>query len=423
MALILLIETATKSCSVSLASDDKIIATKQEVNEQYSHAEKLTIFIAELFKNQDFTIQDLDAVAVSKGPGSYTGLRIGVSTAKGLCYALDIPLVAISTLRAMAFGMAQKEESKLYCPMIDARRMEVYNAFFNAENKEIRGVQADIINEKSYQKELEKSVLFFGDGAEKCKAIIIACNTASSIVIPKLQSKFTIPILDVITPLQATLENYKHHGIKKIGVIGTYNTIKSKAYNKVILNYNNKLLIISKECPLFVPIIEEGLQNHKIAHILCKEYLSNLDKRGLISKVSDYSKQFNQDSRSEEIIDLIKERCSLLSDFKEESIYFFEDFIKIDSKDSSQVFNTEAIEVLKKLYNELDTIEDWTAEKIHFSIEAVMSTNKVSMGKVGLPFRLTITGRMNSPPIDKTAAVIGKDKVMARLKQVITEFS
>ena len=172
MALILLIETATKSCSVSLASDDKIIATKQEVNEQYSHAEKLTVFIAELFKNQDFTIQDLDAVAVSKGPGSYTGLRIGVSTAKGLCYALDIPLVAISTLRAMAFGMAKKEESDLYCPMIDARRMEVYNAFFNAENKEIRGVQADIINEQSYKKELEKSVLFFGDGAEKCKQMI-----------------------------------------------------------------------------------------------------------------------------------------------------------------------------------------------------------------------------------------------------------
>ena len=176
MALILLIETATKSCSVSLASDDKIIATKQEVNEQYSHAEKLTVFIAELFKNQDFTIQDLDAVAVSKGPGSYTGLRIGVSTAKGLCYALDIPLVAISTLRAMAFGMAQKEESNLYCPMIDARRMEVYNAFYNSSNKEIRGVQADIITKESYEKELEQKVLFFGDGANKCKEIIKHSN-------------------------------------------------------------------------------------------------------------------------------------------------------------------------------------------------------------------------------------------------------
>ena len=176
MALILLIETATKSCSVSLASDDKIIATKQEVNEQYSHAEKLTVFIAKLFENQDFTIQDLDAVAVSKGPGSYTGLRIGVSTAKGLCYALDIPLVAISTLRAMAFGMAQKEESDLYCPMIDARRMEVYNAFYNSSNKEIRGVQADIITKESYEKELEQKVLFFGDGANKCKEIIKHSN-------------------------------------------------------------------------------------------------------------------------------------------------------------------------------------------------------------------------------------------------------
>ncbi len=172
MALILLIETATKSCSVSLSSANKIIACKEEVNEQYSHAEKLTIFITELFKTQDFTIKDLDAVAVSKGPGSYTGLRIGVSTAKGLCYALDIPLISVSTLKAMAFRMAQKEESDLYCPMIDARRMEVYNAFYNSTNKEIRGIQADIIEGYSYQKELEKKVLFFGDGAEKCKQMI-----------------------------------------------------------------------------------------------------------------------------------------------------------------------------------------------------------------------------------------------------------
>ena len=172
MALILLIETATKSCSVSLSSANKIIGCKEEVNEQYSHAEKLTIFITELFKTQDFTIKDLDAVAVSKGPGSYTGLRIGVSTAKGLCYALDIPLISVSTLKAMAFRMAQKEESDLYCPMIDARRMEVYNAFYNSTNKEIRGIQADIIEGYSYQKELEKKVLFFGDGAEKCKQTI-----------------------------------------------------------------------------------------------------------------------------------------------------------------------------------------------------------------------------------------------------------
>ena len=172
MALILLIETATKSCSVSLSYENKIIACKEEVNKQYSHAEKLTVFITELFKTQDFSIKDLDAIAVSKGPGSYTGLRIGVSTAKGLCYALDIPLISVSTLRAMAFRMAQKEESDLYCPMIDARRMEVYNAFYNSTNKEIRGIQADIIEADSYQKELDKKVLFFGDGAQKCKQII-----------------------------------------------------------------------------------------------------------------------------------------------------------------------------------------------------------------------------------------------------------
>ncbi|MBC8266985.1 MAG: tRNA (adenosine(37)-N6)-threonylcarbamoyltransferase complex dimerization subunit type 1 TsaB [Flavobacteriales bacterium] len=172
MALILLIETATKSCSVSLSSENKIIATKHEVNEQYSHAEKLTVFITELFKNQDFIMQDLDAVAVSKGPGSYTGLRIGTSTAKGLCFALDVPLISVSTLKAMAFGMAKKEKSDLYCPMIDARRMEVYNAFYDKNNKKIRGVQADIIDNESYQKELEEKVLFFGDGAEKCKGII-----------------------------------------------------------------------------------------------------------------------------------------------------------------------------------------------------------------------------------------------------------
>ncbi len=176
MALFLLIETATKSCSVALALESKIIACKEEVNQQYSHAEKLNIFIEELFKNTKYSIKDLDAVAVSKGPGSYTGLRIGVSTAKGFCYALGIPLISVSTLKAMAFGMAQKVESDLYSPMIDARRMEVYNAFYDNSNNEIRGVQADIIDEKSCQKELEKKVLFFGDGAEKCKKIITSSN-------------------------------------------------------------------------------------------------------------------------------------------------------------------------------------------------------------------------------------------------------
>ena len=176
MALILLIETATKSCSVALALNGKVIACKQEVNENYSHAEKLNTFIIALFQGRNISLQDLDAITVSKGPGSYTGLRIGVSTAKGLCYALDKPLISISTLRAMAYGVAQKASADLYCPMIDARRMEVYNAFYDDKNNEIRAVNADIINADSYQKELESEVLFFGDGAEKCKQIIQHSN-------------------------------------------------------------------------------------------------------------------------------------------------------------------------------------------------------------------------------------------------------
>ena len=176
MALILLIETATKSCSVALAQNDKIIACVEEVNENYSHAEKLNTFIAALFQDQNISLQDVDAIAVSKGPGSYTGLRIGVSTAKGLCYSLDKPLISVSTLRAMAYGIAQKESADLYCPMIDARRMEVYNAFYDDKNNEIKAVNADIINADSYQKELESEVLFFGDGAEKCKQIIKHSN-------------------------------------------------------------------------------------------------------------------------------------------------------------------------------------------------------------------------------------------------------
>ena len=172
MSLILLIETSTKNCSVALADGGKLIALKEEVSEKYSHSEKLNYFIKTLFAKHKYDIKDIDAIAISKGPGSYTGLRIGVSTAKGLCYALDIPLIAISTLRAVAYGISQKQVAELYCPMIDARRMEVYNAFYDVANNEIRPVQAEVINENSFQKELKSKVLFFGDGAQKCKEFI-----------------------------------------------------------------------------------------------------------------------------------------------------------------------------------------------------------------------------------------------------------
>jgi tRNA threonylcarbamoyladenosine biosynthesis protein TsaB len=120
---------------------------------------------------------DLDAISISKGPGSYTGLRIGVSTAKGLSYSLNRPLISVSTLRSMAFYMSQKQSNyDLYCPMIDARRMEVFSSFYDKDNNQLRAVMADIIDENSYNKELKNKVLFFGDGSNKCKDVLTSGN-------------------------------------------------------------------------------------------------------------------------------------------------------------------------------------------------------------------------------------------------------
>ena len=166
---ILNIETSTKACSVALHKNGELIVSREDVTTNFSHSEKLLKFISKLFSDAKLSLSDLDAIAVSMGPGSYTGLRIGVSTSKGLCYGLDIPLISISTLKAMSFGMALEIKADLYCPMIDARRMEVYSAFFDINNIEVRKIQADIIDENSYKKELEKKVVFFGDGSEKIK--------------------------------------------------------------------------------------------------------------------------------------------------------------------------------------------------------------------------------------------------------------
>ncbi|RLD51225.1 MAG: tRNA (adenosine(37)-N6)-threonylcarbamoyltransferase complex dimerization subunit type 1 TsaB, partial [Bacteroidetes bacterium] len=181
MANILCIETATIACSVALTKDG-IVLSKKETTEKNAHSAKLTIFIDEVLKENKLGFSDLDAIAVSKGPGSYTGLRIGVSTAKGLCYALDVPLIAINTLQSLAWGMAgsfseKKHTSPLLCPMIDARRMEVYAAVFNFDLEEVRETKADIIEADSFLEYLDESqVIFFGDGADKCKDIITHSN-------------------------------------------------------------------------------------------------------------------------------------------------------------------------------------------------------------------------------------------------------
>ena len=172
MALILGIETATKNCSVALFKDGLVIAEKEHVSDGYTHAEQLNLFVQDVIDSANITLSKVEAVALSMGPGSYTGLRIGTSTAKGLCYALDIPLIAISTLKAMAFAMAKNKNSAVYCPMIDARRMEVFSALYDVNNKEIRGVQADIVDENTYSEFLRNEILFFGNGSLKCQEII-----------------------------------------------------------------------------------------------------------------------------------------------------------------------------------------------------------------------------------------------------------
>lgn len=174
MAYLLNIETATKNCSVSVAKDGETIALKELNNGNYSHAEKLHEFIKDVLDEAAIKISDLNAIAVSKGPGSYTGLRIGVSAAKGLCFALNIPLISINTLQSLAQSTSF---SKGYIiPLLDARRMEVYSAVFE-NNNSIREVKAEIIDETSFNKYLNKNkVYFLGDGAEKCKAFITHKN-------------------------------------------------------------------------------------------------------------------------------------------------------------------------------------------------------------------------------------------------------
>jgi tRNA threonylcarbamoyladenosine biosynthesis protein TsaB len=173
LSYILNIETATKNCSVALAKEGKTILCKEIAEEGYSHAERLHVFIEEIIKEAGITFQDLSAIAVSQGPGSYTGLRIGVSAAKGLCFALDIPLISIDTLQVLA--SQAKVPHGLIIPMLDARRMEVYSAIFTPNFENIRAVQAEIITENSFE-ELQETIYFVGDCTEKCKPVLIKEN-------------------------------------------------------------------------------------------------------------------------------------------------------------------------------------------------------------------------------------------------------
>lgn len=175
MSLILCLETATEVCSVSLAGTKGILSMR-ELKAGFGHAEKLTVFISEVMEEAGKKLNEIDAIAVSSGPGSYTGLRIGVSVAKGLCYALDKPLISLPTLSSLtvaAIERSQPANQELFCPMIDARRMEVYYALYDRELFLIKEAQAQVVDENFiFSSSIAKRIYYFGDGASKCSNML-----------------------------------------------------------------------------------------------------------------------------------------------------------------------------------------------------------------------------------------------------------
>lgn len=180
MSCILHIETSTSACSVAVSEDGQVVFKKEDLNGP-SHAVSLGVFVDEALSFADSHAMPLDAVAVSCGPGSYTGLRIGVSMAKGICYGRDLKLIGLPTLKVQCVPVLlyhdELPEDALLCPMIDARRMEVYAAIYDRALKTVRDISADIVDENSYREFLDQHpVYFFGDGAAKCKEKITHPN-------------------------------------------------------------------------------------------------------------------------------------------------------------------------------------------------------------------------------------------------------
>lgn len=169
MTHILHLETATKVCSVALSKNGELIALKETEEDGYSHGENLNLFIENVLAQASITMKDIDAVSLASGPGSYTGLRIGAATAKALCFALEIPLIAIDALTSLAEIARLRHAGVNLCPMIDARRMEVYNLIVDKDERLLKDISADIIDEHSYM-DMEPFVCF-GDGAEKLMEI------------------------------------------------------------------------------------------------------------------------------------------------------------------------------------------------------------------------------------------------------------
>ncbi len=166
---LLFIDTSTKICSVGITKNGNQVALKETGDEQFEHGEKITLLIQDCLKEANLEMKELSAVCITSGPGSYTGLRIGASTAKGICYGLDIPLIAIDALYSLGVQATQKHPEKNICAMIDARRMEVFSAIYDANNNELKPISADVLDEHSYAE--FKELVVVGDGATKCQDI------------------------------------------------------------------------------------------------------------------------------------------------------------------------------------------------------------------------------------------------------------
>ncbi|MHA7056014.1 tRNA (adenosine(37)-N6)-threonylcarbamoyltransferase complex dimerization subunit type 1 TsaB [Aquimarina sp. M1] len=207
MAYILCIETSTTNCSVALVKDGDVVTSKEDYDTKYSHAERLHHFISIVINESRISFSDLDAIAVSKGPGSYTGLRIGVSAAKGLCYGLDIPLVSVNTLQALALQV-ELTKGKVV-PMIDARRMEVYSAVFSNRYEQVRPVEAEVLTEASYQSYLqEDKVYFIGNGVAKFAKI---CNHKNAeFISEKLPSSIAMSTISYRKFLRSDFEDVSY---------------------------------------------------------------------------------------------------------------------------------------------------------------------------------------------------------------------
>lgn len=186
MAKILLIETATKTCSVGFCDGPELIGVKEETTENYTHSEVLHVYIDQLLKEHGVALSEFDAVCVSRGPGSYTGLRIGVASAKGFCFGAELKLLSVTSLLSVAHVAKERFEGyDYYIPMIDARRMEVYTQVFDHNLKPSSEVEAKVLDEESYHEFLQKGrCLFFGDGAEKSKQLLSHQNAIFEEVLP-----------------------------------------------------------------------------------------------------------------------------------------------------------------------------------------------------------------------------------------------